>query len=71
MESLHPPSLLIIIIMIILIITSAAGVTAGTATAGAGVPAAILACNAAQVNLTFNVAILIRQNSRCHSSRSY
>ena len=30
---------------------SAGGVAAGTATAGAGVPAAILACNVAQVNL--------------------
>ena len=30
-------------------ICSAGGVAAGTATAGAGVPAAILACNVAQV----------------------
>ena len=30
-------------------LTSAGGVTAGTATAGAGIPAAILACNTAQV----------------------
>ena len=41
--------------------SSAGGVTAGTATAGAGIPAAILACNVAQVIL----AILVTTTIQC------